>query len=127
MWGYQDGVPCLGYICRMIQNNIIIFRVYNQSLFITKGIRPSFIVTVPGAYRFTRTHFSTQALSHAHTFSHAHSFISVHFHTHAISQARTSRARGFTHTHFHTHAITRAHPGTPPPLFTPLLLGDWTK
>lgn len=45
MWGYQDEAPCLGYICRMIQNNVIIFRVYEKSLFITNKIHPSLTVT----------------------------------------------------------------------------------
>ena len=26
VWGYQDEAPCRGYICRMIQNNVIFFK-----------------------------------------------------------------------------------------------------
>lgn len=47
VWEYQDEVPCLGYICKTKQNNVIIFRVYGQSLFITvtSNIQASFTIT----------------------------------------------------------------------------------
>lgn len=108
MWGYQDGVPCLGYICRMIQNNIIIFRVFNQSLFITNGIRPSFIVTVPRAHRFTSTHFHNHPISHARTFTRTHILTRIQFYKCALPHACNFTSTHFTHKQFHEHTISHA-------------------
>ena len=103
VWGYQDGAPCLGYICRTIQNNVIIFRcIYDQSLFYHK--RHSTLLYNNRIEVSLRVNTNTAILP---TRTQASSFTRTHCHKHAVSHARTS-----TRTHFHTHA------GTLPPLFS---------
>lgn len=84
VWGYQDGAPCLGYICRTIQNNVIIFRcIYEQSLFYHK--RHSTLLYNNRINVSLRVNTNTAILP---TRTQASSFTRMHCHTHAVSHAR---------------------------------------
>lgn len=109
MWGYQDGAPCLGYICRMIKNNTIIFRVYKSfyhklhstlplsnitQVSLRVNINTTSLPTPTQASSFTRTHY------HTHTVLKAHTSKRTQFHMHALFHART-----FTRIQFYNYAL----------------------